>query len=252
MRPSGSSSPYSLACENHPLLDHLFKPVAHHALCICSHTHHTTGLALGSLSLNLALPREFSTSLSPILSSLVPLLSTLDLSIPILNSPSTRLAPRNRDENLESGRLQLAPGTVVLVDMRAIGEGKLEDAGVRNLRSLATTVAQQKLEYLFPFSSFELETDLPFVLLSEGKAIIPADCVVYVRPVANFEPAQAPDEDKLDRFRDFLATFKHAEFNIPPEMSEVIQADFVERRQKSVGGEGMTQEDLLFRMTAAR
>lgn len=35
-------------------------------------------------------------------------------------------------------------------------------------------------------------------------------------------------------------------------MSEVIQADFVERRQKSVAGEGMTQEDLLFRMTAAR
>jgi hypothetical protein len=34
--------------------------------------------------------------------------------------------------------------------------------------------------------------------------------------------------------------------------SQVIQADFVERRQKSVGGEGMTQEDLLFRMTAAR
>lgn len=35
-------------------------------------------------------------------------------------------------------------------------------------------------------------------------------------------------------------------------LPQIIQADFVERRQKSVGGEGMTQEDLLFRMTAAR
>jgi len=33
---------------------------------------------------------------------------------------------------------------------------------------------------------------------------------------------------------------------------QVIQADFVERRQKSIGGEGITQEDLLFRMTVAR
>ena len=35
-------------------------------------------------------------------------------------------------------------------------------------------------------------------------------------------------------------------------MSEVIQGDFVKRRQESVGGEAMTQEDLLFRMGASR
>lgn len=44
---------------------------------------------------------------------------------------------------------------------------------MRNLRHLATTIAQQKLTYEFPYSSFELETDLSFILLSEGKAIVP-------------------------------------------------------------------------------
>lgn len=34
--------------------------------------------------------------------------------------------------------------------------------------------------------------------------------------------------------------------------AQVIQSDFVERRQASHGGEGMSQDDLLFRMTAAR
>lgn len=34
-------------------------------------------------------------------------------------------------------------------------------------------MAQQKLSYEFPYSSFELETDLSFILLSEGKAILP-------------------------------------------------------------------------------
>lgn len=34
--------------------------------------------------------------------------------------------------------------------------------------------------------------------------------------------------------------------------TKVIQEDFVKRRRESVGGEAMTQEDLLFRMNAAR
>lgn len=42
---------------------------------------------------------------------------------------STKMAPRNRDENLESGYLQLSSETTVLVDMRNIGEGKLEETG---------------------------------------------------------------------------------------------------------------------------
>lgn len=86
-------------------------------------------MALGSLSLNLALPTSFTTSIDSIISSLVPKTTSLELSIPKLNDPKTKMAPRNRDENLESGALQLSPGTSVLVDMRGIGEGKLADTG---------------------------------------------------------------------------------------------------------------------------
>lgn len=112
----------------------------------------------------------------------------------------------------------------MLVDLRAVGEGKLEDWGVRNLRALATAVSQQKLEYAFPFSSFELETDLNFVLLSEGRAIIPAECVVYVKPVEGYAPpAEGPSEAKLDEWRAFVGHFKHASFDIPADMSEVSE-----------------------------
>lgn len=75
---------------------------------------------------------------------------------------------------------------------------------------------------------------------------------MYVKPSKGVEPLQSLSEDQLARFRSFLATMRNSPFTIPETMSEVIQADFVERRQKSVAGEGMTQEDLLFRMTAAR
>ncbi|GAA5833275.1 hypothetical protein JCM11251_005191 [Rhodosporidiobolus azoricus] len=223
------------------------------ALVTRIHTRHATGMALGSLSLNLALPDSFSSSLPTTLSSLVPSLANLEFSIASLNDKATRLAPRSRDESLESGQLQLAQGTAVVVDLTKIGEGKLEDTGVRNLRHLATTIAQQKLSYEFPYSSFELETDLNFILLSEGKAIVPAECVVYVKPCTNATSAPVrPAKEKLDAFRSFISNAKHSSFSIPEDMSSVIQADFVERRQASQGGEGMSQDDLLFRMTAAR
>ena len=155
-------------------------------------------MALGSMSLNLALPDGFSTDIGKAIEALVPAAAALDLTMETLNDAKTRLAPRSRDETLDAGRLQLAPGTAVVVDLRTLGEGKLEDTGalvhlsgadrwkeadlrlpvrgppgVRNLRHLATAITQQKLAYEFPYSSFELDTDLNFVLLSEGKAILP-------------------------------------------------------------------------------
>ena len=207
-------------------------------------------MALGSMSLNLALPDGFSTDIGQAIEALVPAAAALDLTMETLNDAKTRLAPRSRDETLDAGRLQLAPGTAVVVDLRTLGEGKLEDTGalvhlsgadaktrlaprsrdetldagrlqlapgtavvvdlrtlgegkledtgalvhlsgadrwkeadlrlpvrgppgVRNLRHLATAITQQKLAYEFPYSSFELDTDLNFVLLSEGKAILP-------------------------------------------------------------------------------
>jgi hypothetical protein len=114
--------------------------------------------------------------------------------------------------------------------------------GVRNLRHLATAITQQKLAYEFPYSSFELDTDLNFVLLSEGKAILPVgpnfllntirrpdptllsfqtDCVVYVRPTSSSGQPVRPDASKLDQFRGYIAAMKHSQFSIPAEMSEV-------------------------------
>lgn len=86
-------------------------------------------MALGSLSLNLAFSQATETDIAERISSLVPTSASLDLSIETLNDSKTRMAPRNRDETLDAGRLQLANGTAVVVDLRKIGEGKLEDTG---------------------------------------------------------------------------------------------------------------------------
>lgn len=86
-------------------------------------------MALGSLSLNLALPDGFESDLASPVASLVPAATTLALTIDSLNDVKTRLAPRSRDETLDAGQLQLASGTAVVVDLRKLGEGKLQDTG---------------------------------------------------------------------------------------------------------------------------
>lgn len=99
------------------------------------HTRHPSGIALGRLSLNLAYPNHFISTTTPkkilseILASLLPTSTYLPLSIPILNNLFTRISPRNKDEILEAGALQVGDGTTVVVDLRDVKEGVLGDGG---------------------------------------------------------------------------------------------------------------------------
>ncbi|KAK4705715.1 hypothetical protein P7C70_g487, partial [Phenoliferia sp. Uapishka_3] len=126
------------------------------------HTRHTSGLTLGSLSLNLALPISFiaPAPLYQILSNLLSKTSLLELSLPFLNHSSTKISPRSRNENLESGALQLSSGTTVVVDTRGIGEGKLGDAGQTSSALPSSSDSPVPAAYRSPASTSS-PTDLP-------------------------------------------------------------------------------------------
>lgn len=218
-------------------------------------------MALGSLSLNLALPDAFSTAaFSSILDSLLPAVTSLDLSIATLNDAKTRLAPRSRDESLESGALQLPTGTAVLVDLLSIGEGKLGDTGasfhdfdtaktspdfvlaqvsatfatsppVSHSRSFPTSSPSRRSSSTPTStlsSSAKERRSYRFVLISSsffGPPLTLSDsqteCVVYVEPTAGSSTAERPSTDVLDAFRSFISTMKAASFSIPESMSDV-------------------------------
>lgn len=78
-------------------------------------------------------------------------------------------------ESLQSGLLQLAPSTMVLINEDTLEGGSLQDRGVKNLQALAETVKTQKLRYEFPYVSedFGMETDLGFVVVGQGKTLLP-------------------------------------------------------------------------------
>ncbi|PWN40966.1 hypothetical protein IE81DRAFT_325055 [Ceraceosorus guamensis] len=210
-------------------------------------------LTLGALSLNLSgapAPKLFD-----VLTSLVPAVMLQKMSLDHLNDPATRMAPASdgSEAGLLAGRLQLPDGTIVLCDESSMGEGTLKDRGVANVRELANLLSTRKLSYAFPFSSFDFETDLPFIVLSAGKSMLPVDVQVPLRS-KNIVAAQAvqPTSSQLASWRTFLARARHVDLSIPESVAEQIQAEFVQARKEGQEGVREGQEDLLRRMAVAR
>lgn len=192
------------------------------------------------------------------------------MSLSHLNDPSNAFAPSSASSGgLEAGRLQLVDGTFVLLDESSMDEGQLRQPGIDNIRTLSTVLQTKKLPYSFPFSTqVEMDVDLRFVVVSQGKSFLPVDVQV---PLECGEPSKLytdgnGDDDtsgsgKLDGLRAYLvrAQERVLGISIPEAISEKIQDDFVESRsQNKTSSESLQpppkveQEDLVRRLNVAR
>lgn len=95
----------------------------------------------------------------------------LPLTIDGLNK--TKFAPKSINESLEAGLLQLVDGTILVIDETVMDEGQLVDPGVRNFQALQNLIQNQTLTYEFPYSQYELDTDISVLTLSTRKSMLP-------------------------------------------------------------------------------
>ncbi|KAJ7684781.1 hypothetical protein DFH06DRAFT_1027944, partial [Mycena polygramma] len=203
---------------------------------------------------------SFSTpSLCTVLSHLLPIVVALPLSLEVLNTSS--FSPESKAEDLHSGRLQLPRGTACIVTEGGIAEGGVFDRGIANLRALQEMMTAQSLEYIFPFSRFAFQTDVAFVILSEGRksTFFQTHINVPLKPVKSselYKPAdkvQLPSPEKLAMFRDLVGGAKMGSVTIGDTVAEYIQEDFVsERKAASTPAKAVTSDTLIQRMTVAR
>ena len=68
------------------------------------------------------------------------------------------------------------------LDETAMTDGQLSATGVRNLTSLGNLITWQKLEYDFEFQKMEYETDVPCLVMSEGRSMLPSDIQLMMKP----------------------------------------------------------------------
>lgn len=108
-------------------------------------------------------------TLQHVLTLILPLLTTLPLTLDILNHTSFYPQHKQEDQDLHSGWLQVPRGSLYLVTEAGITEGPVGPVGLDNIRSLQQVMTSQTLDYEFPFSRFSLATDLSFVILTQGK-----------------------------------------------------------------------------------
>lgn len=211
-------------------------------------------LAVGKLSLNLTSFRKetvsvFGKQLSLALKNLLPFTSCIPLTVEYLNT--VPLAPKkNYDTNrLETGVLQLAEGSHLIVDETKLEAGILNTVGVENARLLKNLIELQKVEYDFKYYKVDMATDVQLLVLSEGKSnILPADVIVPFQPSAT-SCSEAVTAEALEAWRWYLATVRQISHSIEPEMQTEVENDLVAARQAD---RSLSSQDLSRLLTMSR
>jgi len=211
-------------------------------------------LVLGKLSLNIhnmtnheEWPRRLATLLS--------LLTTNSHYLPLTRETldKSSFTPKKDFEanRLVSGTLQLPPATHLWLDETVMTDGQLTAPGLKNLTALGNLITWQKLEYDFKFQAMEYDTDIPCLVMSEGRSMLPSDMQIMVKP-SNVEAR--PDlisktfsevgasltVDLLDRVRQYITTCRLVEYTLTEQVMKAVQDDFVNMRQAE---QGITVED---------
>lgn len=161
---------------------------------------------------------------------------------------------------LVSGLLQLPKGTHLILDETAMTNGQLSAKGVQNLTSLGNLITWQKVDYDFKYHSLEYETDIPVLVLSEGRSMLPADFQLAVKPEVE-NPANVVDNkfrnigsllniDLLTRLRRYLTVCREADYSLSEGLQKEVQEDFVRMRQAGQGR--VTVDDLHAHLVLAR
>lgn len=74
---------------------------------------------------------------------------------------------------LSSGLLQLSANTHLVVDETRLETGRLDQVGVLNVQELANVIKAQRIHYDFKFYQMDYDTDIPVLVFSEGKSLLP-------------------------------------------------------------------------------
>ena len=211
-------------------------------------------LVLGKLSLNLhnmTTHEEWPKRLATLLSLFTTNSHYLPLSRATLDNSSFTPKKDFEANRLVSGCLQLGPSTHLWLDETVMTDGQLTAPGLKNLTALGNLITWQKLEYDFKFQAMEYETDIPCLVMSEGRSMLPSDMQIMVKPdqvearpdlisKTFCEVGASLTGDLLDRIRQYITTSRLLEYNLTENVMKAVQDDFVSMRQAD---QGMTAED---------
>jgi hypothetical protein len=190
---------------------------------------------LGSWSMNIVdWPEAASArSLLDATAELVPRAVCLELTNETLHDQRWRPRKDYTLNRLVAGRLQLAAGTLLLLDETGMTEGQLATEAVRNIGAINELVTEQDLSCDF-FYDVKLKLELSCILVSRLKSIFKAvDVALPLRPDTSMATLPVNAEAlEAARFLIGLVTRNPQKLQIPEEMSDEFGNSFVAARQE--------------------
>lgn len=222
-------------------------------------------MALGKLPLNLigaperdgASAEPVAVALARVLSRFVPRVLHLSLTLDGMNKAEWTPKKDNEADRLRSGLLQLATGTVVVVDETRLEQGTLHSTGVANCKALASIMDTQKLEYDFGFYTLPQETDVQVIVVSSARTFLAPDAMVQLSNPegTTVDNVPARTDEQLDAMRTHLSASRKLAASITVSEAVCSQAedDMVNARKAdaSIGQDTFHRWLTLSRLSAA-
>jgi hypothetical protein len=106
------------------------------------------------------------------LAALLPHAALLPVTLPELNAGHWAPRKDHASGRLARGRMQLAAGTVAVLDEGGLAAGRLAETGVASLRAIEQVLREQQLPCDFEFYTGAFAVDLPLVVVGEGRSLL--------------------------------------------------------------------------------
>ncbi|MEW5299904.1 MAG: hypothetical protein WDW38_002727 [Sanguina aurantia] len=174
---------------------------------------------------------QFAAGLHAAISCLVPLAAALPVSVDACNRLPWQPCRDHASNRICCSPLQLAVGTVLLLDETVMGAGQLDATGLRSLQSIATCVQEQVLCYDFSFFQQRIPVDLPAIVLSCGRSLL-HNCLPLQLPLQPTSLVRTPAlTADLPAVRAYLAAARSLEYQLTEGSLEFLSARFVRARK---------------------
>ena len=128
--------------------------------------------------------------------------------------------------------------THLILDETALHPGTLEDNGIKNLKCIAKILTHQAVDFDFTYNEITFPVNIPTLVISEGKSMLPVDTRVPLVPDASTAAAAsaaqpALTDELLRDLRVYLEAVHHLDYSIAPDMQALVEKDFVTMRQNN-------------------
>ena len=109
------------------------------------------------------------------------------------------------------------------------------------MTSIGHLISWQKVEYNFNYHQIEFTSDVPVLVLSDGRSMLPNDAQIMLRPEQVPGPTVVDESinlissmlnaEFLNKIRSYLTVVQHLTYQLNEDIQKAVQEDFVQERR---------------------